>query len=289
MSDKVYEIITEKILKLLDEKKIPWERDWNTEFPKNLVSKKEYRGINLFLLSMLPYSSPYYVSFKQCKELGGHVRKGEKQNIAVFWKRIEIKDELTGEEKTIPFLRYYGIFNIEQCEGIDKSKIPEVKKFVKNKLGKIAQCEKVIDKMKSKPKITNGGQRAYYSPIEDKIGMPPKTSFKSKEGFYSVLFHELAHSTGHPKRLDRKEGMLNVFGNHEYSKEELVAEMGSAFLSAHCQISNKKLIKNQAAYIRSWRDKISKDCKLVVNAAAKAQKAVDFILNVNHGGSNEIH
>lgn len=279
MSNTVYEIITNEILDRLEKGEVPWHKPWTGGIAMNLVSKKAYRGINVFLLGPCKYSSPYWVSFKQCEELGGHVRKGEKSHIVVFWKQIKITEE--DEEKNIPLLRYYRVFNTDQCDGL---KIPEFE--ANQNFQPIAVCEEVVNGMQNKPAIKFEEPRAYYHPLGDFVNMPNKETFEKEAFFYSVLFHELGHSTGHESRLHRKsQGEWSAFGSEKYSKEELCAEMTAAFLCGHCKIENQT-IDNSAAYIQSWLGKLRNDPKMVVLAAAQAQKAADYILNINHGKEN---
>jgi len=285
MSNKVYEIITEKILERLEQGEVPWHKPWcGGGYPKNLVSKKEYRGINVFMLATQKYTSPYWVSYKQAQELGGNVKKGEHSTMVVFWKQLNIKEKGENEEgeeeitpKTIPFLRYYRVFNIEQCEGLDPKKLPEIE--TNPNFQPIPACEQTVVGMQNKPVIHHEELRAYYHPVLDYVNMPKKENFKKEEFYYSTLFHELGHSTGHESRLARKTITENAhFGNETYSKEELVAEMTAAFLCGHHKIEQETL-ENSAAYIKSWLRKLKDDAKMVVLAAAQAQKAADYILN----------
>jgi len=277
---KVYEIITDRIMEKLEQGCVPWHKPWagNSEYPKNLITKKEYRGINVFILSCAGYASPYWLTYKQAKELGGNIQKGEKGSPVVFWKWLEKKSDDETEEK-IPMLRYYTVFNVCQTEGIDEKKIPELA-IKYNELEKIEICEQVVARMPKRPEIVHKEQRAYYRPSNDTLNMPLFESFDDAEKFYSVIFHELTHCTGHQSRLKRR-GITEItaFGSKEYSKEELVAEMGAAFLCGHCQIENKT-IDNSAAYIKSWLSELHDDKKMVVVAAAQAQKAADFILGI---------
>jgi len=278
MSNKVYEIITEKIISELDKGNIPWHRPWTgTGYPKNLISKKEYRGINVFLLSCQGYASPYWISYKQAQELGGNVKKGEKSTMVVFWKQIKIKDKEDNTDKTIPLLRYYRVFNTEQCEGIE-NKVPVLN--INHNFQSIPACEKTVQDMQKRPDIQHKDQRAYYNPSNDFVNMPKQESFDKEEFYYSVLFHELGHSTGHKERLDRKKFAEGCFGSETYSKEELCAEMTAAFLCGSHGIE-QQTIGNSAAYIKSWLRKLKDDVKLVVLAAAQAQKASDYILNID--------
>jgi len=281
----VYEIITARIMSQLESGTVPWHKPWNVGThggPQNLVSKKEYRGVNVFLLSCMPYSLPYWVSYKQAQQLGGNVRKGEKSTPVVFWKWLEKENPETGKAEKIPLLRYYRVFNVSQCEGID-GKIPQVDESDVEPFGPIAKCERIVEAMPGRPEIRHGMDGGFYQPSNDFVGMPDRERFETAESYYSTLFHELTHSTGHESRLNRQ-GIATVagFGSQTYSKEELVAEMGSAFLSGHCGIEDR-ILDNSAAYINGWLGRLKNDPKLVVMAAAKAQKASDYILGVKWG------
>jgi len=278
MSNKVYEIITNEIIKKLEDGVIPWERPWDGMYtPKNFASGKEYRGINTILLGMQMYDSPFWATFKQIQNNYGRIKKGEKSTIVVFWKWLEVKDDDSDNPeatKEIPFLRYYRVFNLEQTEGIPWEKCMQ---FEERKFNPIDTCTNIVICFKDKPEIKLGGGRAYYSPIEDKLQIPIQSDFKSSEGYYSTLFHELVHSTGHVSRLNRKSIVdHNPFGSKEYSKEELIAEIGAAFLCSFTGIKNET-IDNSASYIQSWLRVLKEDCKMIVIAAGQAQKAVDYI------------
>ena len=280
----VYDIITDVIVKKLEAGVVPWHKPWQTfGEPKNLISGKEYRGINHFLLGCVDFTSPFFLTFKQAKQLGGHVRKGERSLPCIFWTQWEKErpNRETGELETVtlPVLRYYRVFNSDQCEDIDHLRLVEMGELeADNHFDPIEEAEAVLANMPGKPAITTEGTRAYYRPPTDTVNMPPKGLFDSSEGYYSTAFHELIHSTGHRSRLGRK-GITesSFFGSLDYGQEELVAEMGAAFLCSHCRIS-QPVIDNQAAYLGSWLRTIRSDAKLVVVAAAQAQKAADFIL-----------
>lgn len=270
MGINVYEVITDRILTMLKDGVVPWRQPWTAaSAPKNLVSKKEYRGVNVLLLGTQKYTSPYWCTYKQCTEKGGQVRKGEKSTPVVFWKITEDKNDAT---KKSFILRYYNVFNVGQCDGLD---VPAVESGRVN--NPIRECENLVRLYKTMPRIEHGGGRAYYNPSFDYIGMPTRESFHSPEEYYSTLFHELVHSTGHKDRLDR-EGITNPikFGSHDYSFEELVAECGSAFLCGRAGIGNR-VIDNQAAYISSWVGKLKSEPRWIVEASSKAAKAVDYI------------
>lgn len=288
---KVYDVINSRIMELLEQGTVPWRKPWNavSNMPKNLISRKDYRGLNVFLLSCMPYSSPYWLTFKQVQDRGGYVRKGEKSTPVVFWKWIDKKDadtqddEITGTKGKVPLLRYYSVFNLDQVEGI---KAPEPKVVIAE-FNPIQKAEEIIATMPLRPDIRYGGNRAYYSPSNDYIQLPHRHTFQSPEEYYSTAFHELSHATGHSSRVGRKSILEpSYFGSHEYSKEELIAEMGAAFLCGHTGIENRT-IGNSAAYIQGWLRKLKDDRTLLIHAAAQAQKAADFILNRKGGEEPE--
>lgn len=285
-----YEIVTEKIINLLEQEIVPWRRPWTaTGLPRNLVSKKPYRGVNYFLLSASKYVSPFWLSFRQASQLGGHVRKDEHGTIIVFWK----VDEVPGAEPRDPddasepsasdrrrfLLRYYRVWNVEQCE-LPQGVLDKLPKIERHEHDPIEAAERIIAGMPNPPEIRYGGSKAFYSPLTDRITLPSPELFTSAEELSATKFHETLHATGHRSRLNR-ESITEAapFGSPMYSAEELIAEMGAAFLCAEAGIS-PAVIENQAAYIQGWLKKLRDDRKLVIYAAAKAQKAADYILNV---------
>jgi antirestriction protein ArdC len=285
----VYEKITQKLIEQLKAGVVPWHKPWQGGFQqaRNLRTGKTYRGINALLLStaVSGHSSPYWATFKQVKDLGGKVKKGEKGSLAVFWKRLKVsatQEERAagmGPTKVIPFLRYYVVFNVNQCEGL---KVPETVK--RNSDEAIEAAEALLKGYEKGPQVNANGDAAYYSPTNDAITMPPFKSFESAPSYYSVFFHEAVHSTGHKDRLAR-EGVVDPisFGSHKYSKEELVAEIGAAFLAAETGIDGQgALLDNSAAYIGHWLSKLENDHKLVVQAAGQAQRAADLIKGVKY-------
>ena len=273
----VYQMITDRLVAMLEDGTAPWGKPWTGgSDPANLVSRREYSGINYFLLACSSYSSPYWLTYKQAQDLGGHVRKGEKGTPVIFWKILE-KKNATGEEsgEKVPLLRYYTVFNAEQCEGI---KVPDACAATHHN-DPIDAAEAVQLAMPNRPIVTIGGARAFYSPARDSVTVPEMARYKHPEAYYSTLFHELGHSTGHETRLNRP-GVAeqHFFGDAEYSREELVAEMAAAFLCGHCGIESA-VIENSAAYLQSWIKALRGDKKLAITAAAQAQKAADYILN----------
>lgn len=289
----IYQAITDRIIEGLKRGKIAWRKTWKGAdgFPKNFVSKKAYRGANVLVLwfTMMEcgYSSPFFLTFKQCQKLGGKIKKGAKSQLVIYWQWLQ-KD--TGEKnkdgtariKRIPLLKYYRVFNIEQTEGIEyktnDTQTPEFKQ--------IENAERIIEQYKDRPPVKHVQQRAYYSPSEDYINMPKPETFEGEPEYYGTLFHELTHSTGHKDRLNR-EDMAGFFGDENYSREELTAEIGTAFLCALTGISNEKLEENQQAYINGWIRQLENDPKMIVLASARAQKAVDYMQGKKHTAEAE--
>ncbi len=229
----------------------------------------------MFVLESMGYTNPYWLTYNQAKKLGGYIRRGERSTPEVFWKRLESARENpnTGQVATIetPLLRYYRVFNVHQCEGLD-GKIPPL---AFRQFHAIERAEKIVQSMPQPPAIEHGA-RASYRPSTDVVMVPPPEVFNSDEQFYSTLFHELLHSSGHPSRLNRFPKNYPAFASPDYSREELVAEMGAAFLCGYCAILNTT-IDNSAAYISAWLSKLRNDERLVVVAGGRAQRAADFI------------
>jgi antirestriction protein ArdC len=281
----IYAIITEKIVSLLEQGIVPWRRPWtSTGLPRNLVSKKPYRGINHFLLSASKYVSPFWLTFRQANELGGSVRRGEQSTIIVFWKVDERPDQeatdTANEDGTRRrfLLRYYRVFNVEQCD-LPQTVLDKLPKIETHEHDPIDEAERIVAEMPQRPELQTGGSKAFYSSLSDRVTMPPRELFTTAEEYYATLLHEITHSTGHPKRLARETiTEAAPFGSATYSKEELCAEMGSAFLCAEAGIS-PVVIENQAAYLAGWLGKLRDDRKLLIHAAAQAQHAADYILN----------
>ena len=282
----VYAIVTEKIINLLEQRVVPWRRPWTGGgLPRNVMSKKPYRGVNHFLLSASKYVQPYWLTMRQANELGGRVRKGEESTIVVFWK---IEDSQENHEDLDPdenyskknrrfLLRYYRIFNLEQCE-LPQAVLNKLPKIETHQHEPIESCAEIMGCMPNPPEIVHAGSKAFYSPITDRVTLPTPNLFASDEEYYATGFHELIHSTGHEKRLARESILEAVpFGSATYSVEELVAEMGAAYLCAESRIS-PAVIENQAAYVAGWLKKLRDDRRLVIRAAGQAQRAADYVL-----------
>jgi antirestriction protein ArdC len=272
-----YEVITSKILELLDAGTVPWKSNWSPipgMHPMSANTMKAYRGINNMILSLAPYADTRWITYKQAAARGGQVRKGEKAMPVVFWKWFEKTDTL-GTTKQIPFLRYYQVFNVEQVDDLDLPQLvaPD------NILEPIAVAEAIVAGYPDQPQIThNSPSHPRYIPSYDRIEMPPNESWQNTHGYYEALFHEMGHSTGHSKRLDRK-GITGFdhFGSDNYGKEELIAELVSAFLCQEAGIE-RQTIDNLAAYIKNWQTRIKGDKTIVIQSATAAQRAADLIL-----------
>ncbi len=277
-----YDKVTSAIIEALEKGTIPWRRPWSGGgAPINAVSKRAYRGVNNIVLELTQfgkgYESAVWCTFKQAKDIGGRVRKGEKGSPIVFWKMLESKDK-EGNARTIPFLRSSTVFNVDQIDWEDDKRPsdPEVKTWENEP---VARCESVIAGYAG-PEKTFGGDRCCYMPALDRVNMVRIDRFESVDEYYSTFFHELIHSTGHKDRLARP-GIETVaaFGDPVYSKEELVAEMGATFLAHHVGVDST--LQHSASYIASWIRVLKGDPKLAVHAAGAAQRAADLVLGVN--------
>lgn len=277
----VYEIVTNRIIELLEQGTTPWQKPWaEAGIPMNAISKRPYRGINHWLLLSLDYQRNLFLTWDQIKKVGGSVKQGEHGHVIAYWKVLkkDATSETEGKEQTknVPLLRYYKVFNVAQVKDLPENLIEplEAKEF-----DPILECESILHSMPECPVIKNKGQSAFYDVKEDYICMPTKKRFKDNEGYYHVLFHELVHSTGHEKRLNRSTiTEMAEFGSEPYSMEELIAELGSAYLCSYTGILSGQ-IKNSAAYINGWLKKFKDDKRFIVRASAYAQRAVDFIKN----------
>jgi len=294
----VYRVITDRILEALERGVAPWHRPWQAgQLPHSLVSRKPYRGINVFLLSMTAqakgYTSPYWLTFRQALALGGAVRKGERGTPVVFWKFFDgpaAAPTTDGAAPAVkpsrrpPLLRYYTVFNVEQCQGIARPVDAAVAA-----IAPIEACERLLAAMPAPPAIRESrtDARAYYVPAQDVVNMPARALFTSPARFYATLFHELTHATGHPSRLHRATLVdASPFGTPNYSREELVAEMGAAFLCGLAGIENET-VEPSAAYLQSWLRVLANDPRMLVIAAAQAQKAADYIRGARAGEDDE--
>lgn len=269
----VFEIVTEKIVAELEKGHVVWQRPWRAgDAPRNIRGTR-YNGINVWLLEIErrkhDYKHNVWMTFNQVKERGGDV-KGERGTLVVYWKVGEkINDD--GEREKTFMLRYYTVFNVAQVKGF------EYDEPAAEQVDPIAAAESVVKNMQNAPELKFGGDSAYYATRGDYVQMPRREQFKSAELFYAVLFHELGHSTGHASRLGRFDAVHDhTFASNDYSKEELVAEMTSAFVCA--EVGIQTTLENSAAYIASWLAALNNDKSLVVKAAGAAAKAAQYIV-----------
>lgn len=271
----VYQMVTDRIITALEGGIIPWRKPWNEVYglPRNYATGRVYSGINLFLLHFSG-SLPFFLTFQQALELGGNVRKGAKGHPVVYYNISKRENKETGKEEKMPFLKYYTVFSVEDIEGIAFN-LPEVPKrdFTPSEV-----AEGIVEAWDGKPSIQHLHQRAFYSPALDFVNMPKPETFTSDESYYSVLFHELTHSTGHQDRLNRPDLTAGEGKQSSYAREELTAEMGASFLSAAVGIATSQTEDNAVAYIQTWLERLKSDKKLIIQAASKAQRAAELIL-----------
>lgn len=284
----VYAEVTSRILAMLDAGAAPWRSpilgQAGTAWPRNLASGKPYRGVNVFLLAMTAFAKGYHsacwLTFNQARAAGGRVRKGERSSLVVFWKTYETTDRATGEPTTVPVLRYYNVFNLDQCDGIEA---PDADTNEPLAFTPIERADRIAAGYAGGPAVQHAGGRAFYRPSTDAVTLPEPARFVGTEAYYATLFHELAHSTGHSTRLDRGlDTALAPFGSPDYGREELVAEMAAAFLCGHAGIA-PATVENSAAYLAGWIAAIKGDKRLAVVAAGAAQRAADWIIGVRPG------
>ena len=279
-----YEVVTNRILELLKKGVVPWRVPWGVGdrfAPRNAVSKRPYSGINSLLLNSLDWEDNRFLTFRQARELGGRIRKGSRGCPVVSWHVPEDSEKTTEEkdrssEPRPMFLRYYTVFNVQQTEGIKFEDLP-VEEWEEQ-----SDAASIVQGMPSPPQIIHGKTRALYRVQDDQVELPDRYRFESSDQYYSTLFHELAHSTGHASRLDRKTvNGSSVFDRQAYAKEELIAEIASTYLCSRCGLQGK-VINASAAYIDHWYKTIKNDTRIIVQASAAARKAADYIADPNH-------
>ena len=280
MSINVYQLVTDRIIAELEKGSIPWEKPW-TGVRTGAYSRSTGKPYSL-LNQMLLRKPGEYLTFKQATEAGGSIRKGEKAQIVVFWKPFEVVEkDKDGKpvKKVIPLLKYYNVFHIDQCENVKPRFAPDDL----TPADPIAEAETVLSdySLRSGCRIIHERQnRAFYRPSTDEIHLPLREQFPKTAEYYSTAFHEATHSTGHEKRLNRLSKTAH-FGSQDYSKEELIAEMGAAILMNELGIETDGSFRNSAAYIQNWLHVLRDDNKMLVSAAGKAEKAVKLILNID--------
>ena len=283
----IYEQITGKIVTALENGVNPWARPWHTVHSgpfRNALTNRPYRGMNVLLLNLVALSrghvDPRWLTFRNAEQLGGHVRKGEKGAAIVFWKFLPARDrngetqpeaasDDYQERKQIPFARSYTVFNVEQCEGLD---LPPL---VEEETQGLDECNQLAEQILALPNLKHGGNKACYLPGPDMVLLPHRSNFEHSDFYLSTGYHEICHWTGHPNRLNRVFGTR--FGDLGYAFEELVAEIGAAFLGAHTGIPFENM--RHPEYIHHWLQILQNDSKAIFTAAAKAQNAADFVLD----------
>lgn len=303
--------VAQRIMDQLAKGTVPWRMPWATLSAHNPVSKTRYRGINVFLLAAAAedggYTDPRWVTSNQAlrlalgqaghkvadldgkalnalgREVGMTPTPGRAEATqVVLWKIIDRDKDGEPLERKRFLLRFYEVYNAGQTTGIEWPDLTPGED-----VEPVEAAQALIQGMPQRPAIKWGGDRAFYHPREDRVQLPSMESFHRADGYYSTAFHELVHATGHESRLNRESVMkITGFGSEAYSKEELVAEMGAAMLCAHAGIANEYRMEQSAAYIASWLRALENDPSMVVQAAAQAQRAVDFILDDAPGGES---
>ncbi len=289
MSTAIYENVTKTIIETLERGVVPWKKPWHQlpSVPTNATTNRPYRGVNTFLLSIHSYTDHRWLTLKQANELGGTVKPGEKATTVVFWKRwkpnVPDEEQESGVTREVPLLRYFKVFNAEQCAGLRLAGLHQSDEYKEHE--RIRRAELLVQHMPSPPTIREGGNTAWYRPCDDHVQIPEIKLFWTPDAYYATLFHELGHATGHESRLNRSDrsGVMgqNRFGSGEYSKEELVAELTSAFCAANVSLDDR-LLGDSASYIDGWLSVLKADPKAVVMAAAQAQRAADLIRGVEY-------
>ena len=273
-----YEQVTARITAALERGTVPWRAPWRALGHRNALTGRPYRGINVLVLALTAieqqYDDPRWLTYRQALERGGHVRRGEQGTQVVLWRWVERRQAEDGEcGDVFPLLRLYTVFNVAQCDGLA---LPQAD--VHESFDAVDRAEAILAGYQSGPAIHHDAECAYYVPSGDEVHLPPRGAFRDVHGYYATLFHELSHSTGHPRRLSR-DGYLSAarFGSETYSREELVAEFAAAFLGHEAGIDPSS-VDQSAAYIASWLRALRDDRRLAVVAAAQAQRAADHIL-----------
>lgn len=282
----VYAEVTDRIIAALESGTIPWKKPWIgvTDYAISYATGKPYSLLNQILLD----APGEYITFNACKRAGGHVKKGAKAKMVVFWKMLQVKVTDTSGNvitttdgqpmmKDIPILKYDQVFNLNDCEGIEPKHPDEELSDTKP----IDDAEKVLTGYVTRSGLTlrhEKQNRAFYRPSDDLIVLPLREQFRDPAEYYATAFHEATHSTGHKDRLNRlAAGDDAAFGSESYSREELVAEIGSAACLNRLGIETPDTFQNTAAYIQGWLKALKNDKKLIVSAAGRAEKAVSMI------------
>lgn len=288
----VHETVTKMFIERIEERRAagenvvaPWRKPWNAALgmDRNIVSGKAYRGSNVFMTAIQGFGSPFWATRKQIKEAGGTIKKqADGKNVPytpiILWVFPTPEQKAAGR---FPFVKFYQVWNVEQTEGLEALAASKLEKAEGEPVNPIEAAQAIVDGFHGKPDIRHGDSRAYYTPGTDTISMPDMQAFESAEAYYSTLFHELAHSTGHRTRLNR-DGVVNVarFASHDYSEEELIAEMSAGMVAGHAGIDTPETVENSAAYLDHWLTKLKREPKMLTKAGGEAQKAADLIRGI---------
>lgn len=279
----VYSPVTARIINCLEQGTRPWMKPWNAEHAAGRITRplrangQPYRGVNVLLLwgeaEAKGYNAPIWITYKQAAMLGAQVRKGEHGSLVVYadkFTKTETDADGHESERTVPFMKGYTVFNVEQVEGLpdhfySKAETPR-------KVERIPQAEAFF--AATGATVHHGGNRAFYAPSSDVVQMPPRESFKYAQSYAATLAHELTHRTAHQSRLARELGKR--FGDQAYAAEELIAEMGSAFLCADLGIT-PEVREDHASYLAPWLQVLKEDSRAIFTAASRAQRAADYL------------
>jgi len=276
MNKKVTDILVAKAIEQLDNGIAPWQRPWSADsWPHNATTEKAYHGSNVFLLNLRGYAHGAWLTFNQAKARGAMVRKGEHATPIVFWKfldKVSVLPDGSEKHESIPMLRYFSVFNVEQLAETGDIKTESKATDIPH----VDSADAILSGYTDGPTLHHDqSARAFYSPDDDSVHMAARENHVSVSAYYSTLFHELVHSTGHASRLDRISKRA-ASGNGDYSREELVAEMGAVMLCSIAEVTPN--IDNSATYLASWARKLRDDSSLFITASGNAQKAVDRII-----------
>jgi antirestriction protein ArdC len=273
----LYSEVSARIVAELERGAAPWVKPWSAtagqNVPQNAVTNRPYSGCNVILLWLARsrgWSTPRFLTFKQAIEAGGNVRKGEHGTKVVFIKQLHVQDDEEADARIVPMMREYTVFNVDQCESLPESIKAGRPMRIRNSDTRDALADQFL--RSTGADIREGHGEAYYAPGQDFISMPAFGSFKGADHFYNVVFHELSHWTGHKSRLDRD--LKHRFGERAYAAEELVAELGAAFLSAEFGFDGDV---RSAGYIATWIDLLKSDKRAFFTACNKASKAAEYL------------
>lgn len=289
---KVQDAFTKMFIERIEERRAagehvvaPWKKMWNPELGanRNLVTGKAYRGGNVFMTAIQGFGSPFWATRKQITAAGGFIKKQDDGKLVsytpiLFWNFPTPEQKEAGR---FPFCKFYQVWNIEQTTGLEALAASKLEAYDGEVVNPIEEAQSIVDGWHGKPPVSFGNSRAYYNPLNDSIAMPDLQAFENAEAFYHTFYHELAHSTGHRTRLNR-EGVVNPvrFGSHDYSEEELIAEMTAGMLAAHAGIDSDETDANSAAYLDHWLSKLKREPSWLSSAGGAAQKASDLIRGI---------